>query len=417
MGFKKLTAFLVLTFAFGFWAKFGQIQALAPACQPVCRSEPVTCFVHITDTHVDQQSWYPGRLKNAIDYFNRVVQPPFILHTGDTVDNANSVAFSSYINAIRDSSSPVCTVPGNHDQAGDFQYFLDNIAPADVSFDCNSYRFVGFNSQYLYGVLPSGKTRIEWLKEEVENFTFGKTIIFGHFPVECPSADLPHCDPNGATDFQVKLRSLILSRGTLAYLSGHLHTYFVFYNPNMKVLDIGGNAFRNDPSPDNPGKYGLVCLDKKSVSSRLVSVGQTPLIIITNPEEYISQGGRGKVSGRVKIRARTFSAGDIVSVSGRIDSGAWTNFTSLSENLWELTWESSTVGVGEHAITARATDSAGQQFEHQINVWVEATPTPGGIPGDYDNNGRVDQDDLQLLLDSWQENEADLTILLANWTN
>jgi len=406
---KKLLSFLILVVVFGFWGKFGQIRALAPACQPVCRNEPVTCFVHITDTHVDQQVWYPGRLKNAIDYFNRVIQPPFILHTGDTVDNANSVAFSSYINAIYGSLSPVCTVPGNHDQAGDYQYFLNNIAPADVSFDCNSYRFVGYNSQRLGEILPSGETRFEWLKEQVEGSALGKSVIFGHLPVEWPPGQT-HGSLNMSPGDQGKIRNLMFENQTLVYLSGHLHWNFVFYNPDKRVLDIGGWALRNDPSPDSPGRYGLVCLDKKSVSSRLVSVGQTPLIIITSPEEYINVGDRGKVFGRVKIKARTFSSEVVVSVSGRIDSGTWVNFDRLPENLWEFTWDSRLAGVGEHTITVRIPNSANPPIEHQIKVLV-------GIPGDYDNNGRIDQNDLQFLLDSWRENEVDLTILLANWTN
>lgn len=51
----------------------------------------------------------------------------------------------------------------------------------------------------------------------------------------------------------------------------------------------------------------------------------------------------------------------------------------------------------------------GYLFNYPFNL----TPTP--IPGDFDGNGKVNDDDLRFLLAHWNNSEANLTILLSHW--
>jgi hypothetical protein len=265
-----------------------------------------------------------------------------------------------------------------------------------------------------------------------------KAFVFNHYPLAAPS-DFESYLMN--INWRFKVMELIRDYHVLAYFSGHVHEPFAAFQPTYQLLNLGG------PSTTHKNAFHLICLDDQQVSLVYVNNQQTPVVVLTAPENHWGEGQRGKVSGFEKIRAKVFPQNPVARVECQIDTGTWQPLPLVGSNLYEKDFDFSQLSLGNHSLQVRAIDNQSNTAHHQISILVTETipPTPtvdlcpnkekGNL--NCDSQGLINHEDLALLLNSWapwgpipspspyqaspdlnkdsQVNEADLTILLLNW--
>jgi len=319
---------------------------------------PPFCFVHVSDAHVDEQFLFRDNFKKVIDYLNLVIKPPFIVFTGDTATSGNFYSYSKYKTIIASSLSPVYTVPGNHDVDSRFEDFTKVIGPEKFSFDYGGYHFIGMN------IAKNTNIDYVWFENELKTYP-GKNVVFAHLPFSWPIGG-DHKSENLSEENRTKVEGLLKNNGTLVYLSGHLHVPFSSVSQKQNVLDIGASTTKFK-------HFRIVCLDNNLVSSSdysLDSIAESPLIIITSPEEYYGSGNRGKISGEVILRAKVFSKVNVSKVQYKIDNKSWQPLTSQGNNFWTGVVDARLLTLGVHSLTVRVTDINSRYSEHQKNVFV-----------------------------------------------
>lgn len=358
----KRIIFVLLLLVFGLGATLislkSPVRVQVPAQITSNPETPSFCFAHVSDAHVDEQFLFRENFKKVINYFNLVIKPPFVVFTGDTATSGNFYSYSKYKTIIATSLSPVYTIPGNHDVDGRFEDFTKVIGPEKFSFDYGGYHFIGMNI--------ANNTNIDyvWFENELKNSP-GKNIVLAHLPFSWPvGGDHKSLNLNEAN--RTKVEGLLKNNGTLVYLSGHLHVPFSTVSQKQNVLDIGAGTTKFK-------HFRIVCLDNYIVSSSdysLDSIGESPLVIITSPEEYYGSGNRGQISGGVVLRAKVFSKVSVSRVQYKIDGKSWQPLTGQQNNFWTGVFDANLLTSGVHSLIARVTDINSRYSEHQKNVYV-----------------------------------------------
>lgn len=318
---------------------------------------------HITDTHIGTSAYYEPpdktlyaqRFQQALADFNNVIKPAVIIHSGDAATILDTASGQLYKNIVSQSNIPVKVIPGNHDLSYP-ENFLYYMGPFRTWFDLGPYRFIG----YRVAQLDSG-----WVQNLLSS-TSKKGLIFAHYVLRLPQGST--ADP-GFYEMppaeRSALQSIMTNYGVPAYLNGHLHQPFVLEDNVSSAVEISG------PDLGSKGKYAIVTSDNGVISSNFVSLGDWPAIVITQPQQYYPDGGTKEISGKVKIRVKTFSNSTVNSVIYKIDDGGFFSpLDNLGNGVWEKEWDSSVKGPGLHSIIVNAQDAAGGSKNTVVQIKV-----------------------------------------------
>lgn len=328
----------------------------------------------ITDTHVGTSASYEPadktlftqRFQQGISDLNNVVKPAVIIHTGDIVTILDPASGSLAKSIIDQSSIPVKTIAGNHDNF--LENYLYYFGPFNTWFDIGQNRFVGFST---------GMLNESWIRGLLSS-TSNKGIVFSHYVLRLPQGSL--ADPGfyqmSAADDTI-LQNILRDYQVPAYLSGHLHQPFLLEDYVSHAVEIGG------PALSDKGTYNIITIDNGIVSSNEIALGDWPAIVITSPQRYYPDGGSKEISGSQKIRVKIFDNVNIPSVLYKIDDQGWQRMNRLSNSVWEATADFGTINPGVHAIIVQALDSFGRSHNAVIQVksrQSQTTPTPTPTP-------------------------------------
>ncbi|KAK8892597.1 Transmembrane protein 62 [Tritrichomonas musculus] len=267
-------------------------------------------FAHLSDTHINV--FRP----ESISSFQRTVQviksysPEFILHTGDIVDNYDSIKLPRYADqneaswkVYKDESSiinniPIIEVGGNHDMFGVKNYdsphnflidyshsFTRNNTKSEIDFLVRSFK-VGPSNTNIIAVNPYDfptlhapiiksmrlSTRALDLIQEEVNKSDTKSVIICHYPVGSISSQKSTKGGKKLVDF-VDSKSDIL-----AYLSGHWHfdSPSAYYYGKGGVDIVGTASFKRS-------KFGLVTIDNDGISWSPIDIRNPPNGIVSYP--------------------------------------------------------------------------------------------------------------------------------------
>jgi Icc protein len=211
---------------------------------------PILTFVHITDTHLGPTRDFefygcqPARhLRRLVDEINAFpVQPDFVVHTGDVVNDWSAESYAIAQEILGDLSAPLALVNGNHDDPALLRKFFqvpflldsnrradlsaDPGAPLDYAFVVNGERFVvldAHNPQYVRD--PLGHLRpaqLDWLRFEAAPDGPPLTVLLHYPPFAMNSPWLNANMPliNGEALHAALLPSRARLRGVFF---GHLH--------------------------------------------------------------------------------------------------------------------------------------------------------------------------------------------------
>jgi len=370
-------------------------------------------FVHITDTHVgadlgygtqdtDHLGWVVGE---AFD----VVQPEFVVLTGDIVDGTNGLFVPSqqyqaewdeYRELVDGAGMDVGLlhdIVGNHDTYTDegATYYLANSLIGEAygavheswraSFDFGDYLFVGANTADLTGSLPgldaSGLTdeELDWIDAEL---LAGADADLAFLYTHHPYGDLEY----GGDEL---LDLLELHRVSL-WGNGHVHTYDVStWDETVHFnLDTAGKGETNN--------FAVVAIDHHGLSLKHGDIEAWPYVLVTAPVDLGLGGGNPHAppisSGEEDafVRALVFDADPDVLAWVSVGDGPAEPMEPIDPPIWQATFDAAALGEGVHAITVEAESTSGAD-SHTIQVELRTTECDDGL--DNDGNGVVDHPD------------------------
>jgi hypothetical protein len=200
------------------------------------------------------------------------VQPQFVLHTGDIVDDGLIAEewFSFFTNSSFIHNSTLYPVLGNHENYGEkyFQYFSLGGNERWYSFDESSVHFIGLDSNYIS---PFMLTQNLWLIRDLLTNQQPFTIVFFHHPVYSSG------NHGSATHLRWFWQPLFEFFHVDVVFNGHDHAYERGLVNNISyIVAAGGGAPLYDIGSNWWTQYAEKCYHYC-----LVSANQTSLSIQT----------------------------------------------------------------------------------------------------------------------------------------
>jgi hypothetical protein len=364
-------------------------------------------FIHASDLHIGMSgSNDTARLQWLVTTARNVIQPSFIVVTGDLTDSTNGnwlgipngpyqAEWDQY-KAIVDGAGAGPTffydIPGNHDAYSDatFSYYRLNSVQGRATggmqvswtrdFPFGTYHFLGVNSAGNDGrafslTSPYGdyagldSAELAFIGDHFAAHSAARlTFVFGHHPV----TDTGQSDDTwlfyGHQDF---IRALDTYRAS-AYHYGHTHdtSQSLFTgNPYTGPMYNGGIHYNNVASLGKSSSlnYSLMAVDSDGVSSVTRSVNSWPVLLVTAPVDRLIGGAVNPYAYTVPassanfVRALVFDTGTVSVVRFRVDGGAtWYPMTRAATGspVWQGAWNASALAAGNHTIEVQATGTA-----------------------------------------------------------
>ena len=373
-------------------------------------------FIQTSDVHIGARGDQDSRnLQWLVTQAKDVIQPSFIVVSGDLTDSTNGNLFGypdgphqEEWNLYRSILSGrvdawfYYDLPGNHDHYNDryFSYYLANSVQGSASnntqaswtrtFDFGKYHFMGINTADNTGssfslFWPYGDyagldaSERAFIQNELNlNQDAGLTLIFGHHPLSATGDSSDTYLYYGRDDFV----SLMQTYGISLYGYGHTHEFSEsFYTQNVNPGVYYFNVASLGKSSEN--QYSITAIDCNGISSKTETVRTWPVVLITTPmDKYLGGNFTPFVypvpaSASNPIRALVFDSNPIVSVKYRINGGNEQPMMQVAENpyLWEAVWNASTLPQGEHIIEVLASTGSGTRG-NAITVSVQSQEQP-----------------------------------------
>ena len=381
-------------------------------------SENLFWYLHVSDLHIGARGTTDStRLQWLVTTARNVINPAFIVATGDLTDSTNGNLFGipngpyqkewdqykSIVDGAGAGPDFFYDIPGNHDAYSDrtFAYYRANSVQGragrgpQLSWTYQlgnwTYHFLGVNSagndgrafslSFPYGDYAGlDSTELAFINSQLAaNAGAALTLVFGHHPV----TDTGQSDDTwlfyGHQDF---IDALDNHRAS-AYNYGHTHDYSQALfkgNDYTGWMSGGGIHYYNVKSlgKDTGSYYSVVAVDCKGLSSVTPSSNAWPVVLITTPVDQHIGGAVNPYAYTVTaadnnfIRALVFDTGAISLVQFRIDGGAtWSPMSRIAaaSPVWQGTWNASALSPGSHTIEVQAT---GTTTESDV-ITVEVT--------------------------------------------
>ena len=402
-----------------------QVQAATPSFYSADTNK-VFWFIHASDLHIGASgSDDSNRLTWLVNTGRQVIQPNFIVVTGDLTDSTNANIFGypngpyqaewdqykNILSAAGVTASSYYDLPGNHDAYNDqyFAYYLANSLQGRATgstqlswtrtFDFGTYRFVGANTADNTGasfslLAPYGdhagldSSELNFLSTELAQ-PADLTLVFGHHPVTSTGTSSDTYLYYGHQEF---IHALDLYRvGRYGY--GHTHSYAesLFKGNSYTGLMTGpGLDYVSVASLADSNQYSVVAIDCNGVSAVRQAPGTWPVVLITTPVSHDLGGAENPYAYTVPaaannpLRALVFDTVQNPQVRYRVDgSSTWLPMTRVVSGgpLWQGVWDAAAVPAGDHTIEVQAVGSSTRS--HMITVAVTgATNQPPAAAND-----------------------------------
>lgn len=295
-------------------------------------SEKIFWFILASDTHIGAYGKPAGeRLQWLVDEAKRVINPSFIVNTGDLTDcsgwhesgypdgpyPAEWQEYNRIVTEYGMTPDFYYDLPGNHDHFGDrdFYYYLNysiqGLATTqtqfswDRTFDFGTYHFLAINTNGNDGAefsfLPPAygdnagldSAELAFIEADLadpENREADLTMIFGHHLIVTRETDWSYFndDELEATTMTAlfygadELIALMNRYSPLMYAYGHSHVYREeFFTKDMSegVIYLNAASMTKNESKN----YNIIAIDNNGISTVAPTIGVWPAVLITAP--------------------------------------------------------------------------------------------------------------------------------------
>jgi hypothetical protein len=351
-------------------------------------------FMHISDLHVGSElpPTYPSNLAFAFNEARSVIQPAFVVATGDLVDASPPPAYlpttgqdqkewDAYKQAYTSAGFALgdyIDLPGNHDGYADigFPHYLANsllgttehalYTSWSVTTALGEYFFFGFDTAGD-GSIPSIEDS-EVLSDELADFSAGVAshpsaelvIALGHHSLGYPK--------NGAAFTSA------IQQANAFYLHGHDHAYSEYLVNNSIVVNEVKSLGKN-----NDHNLAVVAIDHNALIYRATSTSKPwPLVMITAPVSSVLQNGTlnpyayevCKDRSDNPVRALVFSKVAPDNVMVQVGSAPLVAMTAASNSIWEAHVDTSSLAAGPQSVTVFVTVGSDTVVESILSNFV-----------------------------------------------
>ena len=186
-------------------------------------------------------------MNKAVTAINQL-KPPFVVITGDFVNNSKSkeqiAAYKSMIAQI-DPSVKVYMIPGNHDigkvSRASIDNYKKNYGETHFSFRYGDCAFIGIDSNIIKEEdKEREEVQFKWLEQELQKTKDARfKFVFTHCSVFLKRMDEPVNYSNFSLPMREKYVHLFQKYGVNAIFAGHLHNNAYGKVGNMEMITIG----------------------------------------------------------------------------------------------------------------------------------------------------------------------------------
>jgi hypothetical protein len=156
------------------------------------------------------------------------------------------------------------------------------------------------------------------------------------------------------------------------------------FNPDGSELGRSTASLRQDQvlkAVSQSGVYRVEVRDYAGSGEYVVDVSagisQAPPVDQPPAVSFAQPAGGATLSGTVAVQVRASDDYQVGAVEFAVDGGAWTDITGGSDGkTYNYAWDSTDTADGAHTLTARVTDSAGQQATASVSVTVSNQAPP-----------------------------------------
>ncbi|KAK2706171.1 hypothetical protein QYM36_016266 [Artemia franciscana] len=366
-------------------------------------------FVQITDIHISIFR-DPNRIPDLWTFCDenlKVIKPPVVIASGDLTDATREQPMGSqqyeeewrqYSNSVRKCKNHTkawLDIRGNHDtfnvpsSNSSINYFRNYSAQGRL----HSYSYMyttkeqGYTVNFIavdgttepgtikpynfFGIIsPEGFAVLEKMKRDaaIGNATFW----FGHYPTSTLLSPSPG------------MRELM--NDGMAYLNGHLHTFFMMV-PKMHTLHHSGLIELELGDWKDHRIYRILAIDNGLFSFVDLRVHDWPAILITNPKDSMymqpTKEPLWKMAKSTHIRILIFSKSAIRHCQVKIDDADVGQCLQSDGPLFVLPWNPQDYSKGLHKLEVSAMDSDLQTRNETIIFSLDGSREPFPFGGRF----------------------------------
>ena len=319
-------------------------------------------FVQVTDIHQSRGSGSgKGAYSNwfkSLEYLYDVVQPDFVVATGDLTDGEakgqSQLDWDDYRNAILDAgftSENYHDLPGNHDGHSDstFNYYLNNGISGAIMHSWNMTR--GMDEYAFMTVQTAYYNSMEGqFSQEAYNWTLAELLLVDdathiftfthHNSVIVPDAGL--LGPSG----------LLATYDVTAFVAGHRHFDQESTFEGTRFIKTA-NHYKGMTFSDDGWMRIFVLSGQTWSCSPMYVVDRGPQVIITSPQDKRLAVNRSpdahQVTGQTTITAMIFGEG-MQELEIMVDDSTLEPMTSIDSRVFTFDFDFNTLAVGDHTI-------------------------------------------------------------------
>ncbi|MBM4321599.1 MAG: hypothetical protein FJ125_17060, partial [Deltaproteobacteria bacterium] len=354
-------------------------------------------FVQISDTHID--TVLPGeedRLRWALTEGISVIQPKFVVNTGDITDSTDRIIYGTgpheeewekYRSIIDETGMDINfyhDLPGNHDAYGDGgleNYLRWSLLGQSTGGWTDSWSVdLPFGQYHFYGISTVGHDGNQWPRDNnaigAAELELAEQALAGHAGANLQIV-FGHHDYR-RIDRGDELSALLRDHGVGHYIHGHEHDFGMRFDDEDGVV-----RFRTDAlGMSFDANFSVWAVDADTLSLGRCSAASPdawPLIVITAPvnrryglvlnvvDPYAPPVPRSCADA--PVRALIFDDGGVASARFRFDLGAWQPLVRRADipEQWRGSFDAGALAPGLHYLEVEASGSR----VRTAAVWTE----------------------------------------------
>lgn len=250
-------------------------------------------FVQITDPQfgmTDGDKSFTAETElytKAIESINKL-KPPFVIITGDLVNNRNNtaqVAEFKRITALLDPKIKVWYSPGNHDvgqtpSSATIDSFIIDYGHDRFSFIYRKNLFIGINTSIIKNKMtPFEEEQYKWLNKEFSKKNrVSHKIIFCHYPFFINDPEEAEVYSNINPETRKKYLNLFKDNNVNAIYAGHLHK-----NTTAKYgsIEMTATSSAGKPHSEAPPGFRVIVVRPGGIESKYYGLDEVPSVIVT----------------------------------------------------------------------------------------------------------------------------------------
>lgn len=223
----------------------------------------------------------------AVESINKL-KPPFVVITGDLVNNrkiVSQMAEFKRITAMIDPTIKVWYSPGNHDvgqipSRATIDSFIFDFGHDRFSFIYRKNLFIGINTSIIKNKMAGlEEDQFKWLSDELsENKGISHKVVFCHYPFFITDPDEAEVYSNIKPETRKRYLELFKEDGVDAIFAGHLHK-----NTTAKygAVEMTATSSAGKPHSEAPPGFRVVIVRPDGIESIYYGLDDVPEHIIT----------------------------------------------------------------------------------------------------------------------------------------